>query len=85
MLVGLFEQLAVVHSEEVIEAAKGFCETLGEPQLERACVIFLDRYGEQIIDGFVKNQTADVICLRTGLCIDPTVSDPLRAYQLVAN
>ena len=43
-LIGLFEQLAVIHPEPVIDIMEDYCRTLPEPP-QSACITFVNTYG----------------------------------------
>nr|XP_002121122.3 acyloxyacyl hydrolase-like [Ciona intestinalis] len=68
LIVGLVEQLAQVHSTDVITAAEQYlCNNLPSP-LDSTCTVLLDRFGPSLIDAAYHKQTPDIICHNIGLC-----------------
>ena len=47
---GLFEQLAVIHPEPVIDIMEDYCRSLPEPP-QSACLDFVNTYGVQRAHG----------------------------------
>uniref|UniRef100_H2ZEF6 Saposin B-type domain-containing protein n=1 Tax=Ciona savignyi TaxID=51511 RepID=H2ZEF6_CIOSA len=68
LIVGLVEQLAQVHSTDVITAAENvLCKNLPTP-INETCLVLLERLGPSLIDAIYHKETPDMICHDIGLC-----------------
>lgn len=78
---GLTEQLAQVHSTDIISAANMLCSYLPST-LDKACHIIIGRFGPSIIDALYYNETPDLVCHSVSITIYYNASSSIT-YVLI--
>ncbi|CAK8694911.1 unnamed protein product [Clavelina lepadiformis] len=85
ILVGLAEQLAQVHTTDIVTAVETYlCTNLPNP-LNEACRALLNEFGSALIDGVYHNETPDIICHNIGLCTQEPGTEFCHAFPLPSN
>ena len=68
LIVGLVEQLAVVHNQSVAQEVSHICDLFPKGAVHDACVGVIKVYGPAIIAQLEKKETPDVVCRALKLC-----------------
>lgn len=65
----MVEQLAYIHSTPILEVVETFCDRFPSP-VEELCDVFVETYGDAIINAIELEQTPDYVCQQIGICTD---------------
>lgn len=81
MVLGLAEQLSVIHNETVTKGLERLCKFLPEPY-QGACKDFADFIAADIIRTFSKDDTADTACHKMSFCFTEPKSEMCHIFPL---
>ncbi|CAF0872998.1 unnamed protein product [Rotaria sordida] len=76
---GVIEHLSIVYNESIVASLERFCNYLPS-DIKTYCKAAVDFLGPIIVDGFLKNETPDVICHALKLCTDDPDQPECRLF-----
>ena len=76
---GVVEHLSMLYNESIISSLERLCNYLPN-QFRVYCREAVDFLGPIVVDGFLKNETPDVICHALGICTDDAGQPECRLF-----
>ncbi|CAF1510570.1 unnamed protein product [Rotaria magnacalcarata] len=80
IVVGVIEHLSILYNETIVTSLERFCNYLPS-DIKTYCKVAVDYLGPIIVEGFLKNETPDIICHSITLCRDDPGQPECRLFS----